>query len=132
MSKKRVKIRKYRRYSEDFKREIVKAFETGQYSVLELSKLHGIAYGLVYKWIYKYAPSNERGYRIVEMSDSTDTKVKYLQNKIEELERLLGRKQIQVDYLEQLIEQANQAYDLDIKKNSNTSRLGGSKRTDQK
>ena len=35
-------IRKQRRYSEEFKRAIVKDFESGQYSVVQLEKLHGI------------------------------------------------------------------------------------------
>jgi len=33
------KIRKSRRYSEDFKKEIVHSFESAEYSVLQLEKL---------------------------------------------------------------------------------------------
>lgn len=41
-------IRKQRRYSEEFKRAIVKDFESGQYSVVQLEKLHGIHNQLIY------------------------------------------------------------------------------------
>jgi transposase len=38
------RIRKKRRYSESFKREIVEEFEKGKYSVLQLARLYGVHY----------------------------------------------------------------------------------------
>ena len=35
-------IRKNRQYSEEFKKEIVQCFESGQFSVVQLEKLYGI------------------------------------------------------------------------------------------
>ena len=110
-------IRKQRRYSEEFKRQIVSDFETGKYSVLELEKLHGIKGSVIYRWIYKYSTFNEKGYRIVEHKSSSNKKVKDLEKKVQDLEAALGRKQIMIDYLETMMEVAKDELNIDIKKN---------------
>lgn len=53
-------------------------------------------------------------------------KVKSLENRIKELERLLGQKQVKIDYMEKMIDLAKQEYDIDIKKNSDTPPSSGS------
>jgi len=126
------RIRKKRKFTEELKRHLVKEFESGKYSVLELSRLHGISVQNIYYWIYKYSTVNQRGYRVVELKESSMMKVKALQKRIEELERIIGQKQIQIDYLEKMIELASKDYQIDIKKNSDTPQSGGSKKTSQK
>lgn len=113
-------LRKQRQYSEDFKKEIVSEFEAGKFSVLQLEKLHGISNPTIYKWIYKFSTFNEKGFRIVEMKDSSKNRVKELEKKIKELEQIVGRKQIMVDYLETMIEVAKDELNIDIKKNYST------------
>ncbi len=125
-------IQKRRKFTEAFKRQLVKDFETGKFSVLELSRLHKIHIQTIYNWIYKFSQANERGYRVVELTESSDMKVKELQKRIKELERIVGQKQIKIDYLEKMIELASEELKIDIKKNSNTLQSGGSKRTAQK
>jgi len=124
-------IQKRRKFTEEFKRQLVKDFETGKFSVLELSRLHHIQDTVIYRWIYKFSKANERGYRVVELTESSDMKVKELQKRIKELERIVGQKQIKIDYLEKMIELASEELKIDIKKNSNTPQSGGSKRTAQ-
>ena len=119
-------IRKQRRYSEEFKRAIVSDFEGGKYSVLQLAKLHGIGDQLIYNWIYKYSTFNEKGYRVVENKDSSGTKVKALEARVKELEGAVGRKQMNIDYLEKLIELAEAKLGVDIKKKCTTQPLAGS------
>lgn len=119
-------LKKKRRYSESFKREIVAAFESGKYSVLQLEKLHGVSDASIYLWIYKYSDFNKKGYRIVESSGSSDKEVENLRSQIKELERKVGQKQIKIDYLEKMIELADQELDIDIKKNSDTPQSTGS------
>ena len=111
------KLRKHRRYSDTFKKQIVSDFESGKYSVLQLERLHGVKNCSIYSWIYKFSTFNEKGYRVVEMEDSTTNKVKHLESKIKELEAALGRKQIMVDYLETMIDVAKEDLNIDIKKN---------------
>ncbi|MDT0688147.1 transposase, partial [Autumnicola psychrophila] len=54
-------LRKQRQYSNEFKRQIVADFESGQLSVPQLSKLHGVANQVIYRWIYKFSTFNEKG-----------------------------------------------------------------------
>lgn len=110
-------IRKYRRYSEEFKKRLVESFERGKFSVLQLEKLYGIKNSIIYAWVYKYSRFNEKGCRIVEMEDSTEHKVKELADKVRELERLVGQKQVAIEYLEKMIELAKTDLNIDIKKN---------------
>jgi uncharacterized membrane protein len=65
------------------------------------------------------------------MSESTDQKVKDLHDKIAQLERALGQKQIKVDFLEKMIDLAEDEYNLDVKKSSSSKRSSGSGRTDK-
>jgi transposase-like protein len=126
------KLHKARRYSEPFKKQLVSDFESGQYSVVELERLHGVSYRTIYNWIHKFSTFNEKGYRIVEMKDSSSKKVKELEQKIKELERTVGQKQIMIDYLEKMMEIAKAEYNIDIKKNFNTPQSTGSGRTNKK
>lgn len=119
-------ISKQRKYSEEFKKSIVNDFESGKFSVLQLERLHNISNPQIYNWIYKYSRSNERGQRIIEMKDSSTQKLKALEQRIKELEQTVGKKQIQIDYLEKMIDIAKTELDIDIKKNSNTPQSSGS------
>ncbi len=125
-------IRKQRRYSEEFKRQLVSDYESGQFSVLELEKLHGISNPTIYQWIYKFSTFNQLGYRVVEMSDSSEKKVQQLQEKIKQLEQVVGQKQIMIDYLEKMMDIAKDELNIDIKKNYDTPHLGGLKKTKNK
>ena len=125
-------LQKRRRFAEEFKRTIVKEFEGGQFSVKQLSDLHGLSRGAIYQWIYKFSAFNEKGFRIVEMKDGSQDKIRHLKEKIQELERMVGQKQIQIDYLEKMIDIAKSDLDIDIKKNYSTPPSGGSKKTGKK
>ena len=119
-------IKKRRTYSEEFKKLIVKEFESGKFSVLELGRLHQIRVNVIYRWIYKYSPLNNQGQRIVEMTKSSTQKLKELEKKIKDLEQIVGQKQIKIDYLEKMIDIAKDELDIDIKKNSDTPQSSGS------
>jgi transposase-like protein len=125
-------IRKHRRYSEEFKKEIVSFFENGKFSVLQLERLYGIDNVLIYKWIYKFSTFNETGFRVVEMKESNIDKVKELERKVRELEQAVGQKQIKIDYLEKMMEIAKNELNIDIKKNFSTPQSTGSASTKKK
>lgn len=125
-------LKKQRIFSEDYKKEIVTLFESGKYSVLQLSKLYAIATPVIYRWIHKFSTLNEKGARIVEMKESSSKKLEDLLNKVKELEQIVGKKQIKIDYLEKMMDLAEEEYSIDIKKNSNTSQSTGSKKTKRK
>ncbi len=125
-------IRKQRQYSEEFKKRIVGDFESGKYSVCQLEKLHGVRNGTIYSWIHKFSTFNEQGFRIVEMKDSSNKKMKELEARVKELESTVGRKQIMIDYLEKMMEIAKDELDIDIKKNFGTPQSTGSGKTNKK
>lgn len=125
-------LKKQRQYSVDFKKQIVLEFESGKFSVPQLEKLHGIANPTIYRWIHKFSTFNEKGIRVVEMKNSSKNKVKELEERIKELEQVVGRKQIMVDYLETMIEVAKEDLNIDIKKNYSTQRSPGSKKDGKK
>lgn len=125
-------IRKTRKYSIEFKKRIVADFENGKFSVLQLEKLHGVSEQSIYRWIYKFSTFSEKGFRIVEMKDSSNKKMKELEARVKELERTVGRKQIMIDYLEKMIEIAKDELDIDIKKNFGTPQSTGSGKTNKK
>ncbi|WZL90309.1 hypothetical protein VS868_06025 [Salinimicrobium sp. 3283s] len=50
------------------------------------------------------------------MKDSSEKKMQEMASRIKELEAALGRKQIQVEYFEKMIELAKTELDIDIKK----------------
>lgn len=111
-----LQIGKNRNFSEKFKRDIVKGIESSKFSVREISQLYGVSTTAVYKWIYKYSLLYQRGYRQIVEPMSSSNKIKELQATIKELERVIGTKQIQIDYLEKLIEISEKDYGVDIKK----------------
>lgn len=82
-------LQKHRRYSEEFRKQIVADFESGKFSVPQLEKLHGISNSLIYNWIYKFSTFNDKGFRVVEMKDSSAKKMKDLEARNKELEAAL-------------------------------------------
>ena len=109
-------MKKTRRvFSEGFKRDKVKLYETGKMSVVQISKLYDISETALYKWIDKYrtTPSSER---IVVETDSDYLKLVELQKRIEKMERLIGNQQIEIDYRKAVIAAANEHYKEDIEK----------------
>lgn len=120
------KLNKRRQFSEQIRRKVVEEFRCGNYTVKELADLYHCSLTAIYKWIHKYSPADSPRITVIEMSESTDQKVKDLQEKIAELERMVGQKQIKVDFLEKMIELAEDEYDLDLKKSSSSKRSGGS------
>lgn len=118
-------LRKHRQYSDEFKKQIVADYESGEFSVKQLERLHGISYQSIYNWIYKFSNFNEKGFRVVEMKDSSNKKMQELEARNKELEAALGRKQIQLDYLEKMVELAKSELNIDIKKNYSTPQSTG-------
>ena len=121
------RIKRMRKFSEDFKLKIVNEYESGEFTVLEMTKMYDIRPQVIYRWIYKYSKYNKQSIQVVEMKDSQAQKMKQLEARIKELEQAVGQKQMNIDYLEKMIDLAKEHYDIDIKKNSNTLHCGGSK-----
>lgn len=119
-------IRTQRYFSEEFRIQKVKEIEQNQIKVAELCKLYGITRTAVYKWIYKYSLHLKKGViQVIEM-ESESRKTKLLQSRLAELERIVGQKQLQIDYLEKIIELGSEEVGIDIKKKFSTEPSNGS------
>lgn len=129
MKTKQVTLRAKRIYSEEFKRTQVKEYENGKLTISDIGQLYSIPVTIIYRWVYKYSTYNKKNVRVVEMSESSTQKLKELQNRIKELERVVGLKQLNIDYLEKIIELAKTELNLDIKKNFQDLSSVGSEKT---
>lgn len=115
----KLNIRQRRVFSEQFKREKVAQISAGEISILSLSKLWNVSMNSIYKWVYKYSPDHKKGTTMVVQKDSEAAKLHELQQKIADLERTVGQKQMVIDYQDKLIEIASKELEIDIKKNFN-------------
>lgn len=132
MSGKKVKLRSKRLFSEEFKKARVQEYERGEYTVSQLGRLFKIHDTIIYRWIHKYSFYNKKSTILVEMKESSNKKLKDQEKRIAELERALGQKQMQIDFLEKMIDLAEGEYKVDIKKNSSTQPLPGSGKPNEK
>jgi transposase len=112
--------RRKRTFSEEFKRQKVKEIERKQTSVLQVSKAYQVRPNNVYKWMDKYSVKDKNGVRLVVEMESETKRVLALMQKVAELERIVGQKQIVIDFQNKMIELAEQEYQVDIKKKLET------------
>jgi hypothetical protein len=66
------------------------------------------------------------------MKDSSTQKLKDLEQRVKELERAIGQKQLYIDYMEKMIELAKDEFGMDIKKNFDTPQSAGFGKTKKK
>ena len=124
-----VKERQHRFFSEDFKRKKVSEIERNITTVVEISREYQVSSPAVYKWIYRYSRMRKKQERLILESLSDTKKIIALKEKIKELEQAVGQKQIKIDFLEQLIEIAQEETGVEIKKKISTSASAGSGQT---
>lgn len=108
-------LRRVRRFSEDFKRNKVQEITARLTRIGEVCKEYQVTHAAVYKWIYRYSSMKKKERLIVE-SESDTKKIEALRVKIADLERTLGQKQIQIEFLSKMIDIAEESYQVDIKK----------------
>jgi len=124
--------RKKRTFSEEFKKQKVKEIERKQTTVLEVSKAYQVRANNVYKWIDKYSLKDKNGVRLVVEMESETKRVLALLQKVAELERIVGQKQIVIDFQEKMIELAEQEYNVDIKKKFDSEQSSSTGITEKK
>lgn len=105
-----------RYFSEDFRRKKVSEIDRNLVSISELSQEYQVSRAAVYKWIYKYSRMRKKGVKQVVEAESDSKKLQQLREQVRELERVIGEKQIKLDFQEKMIELAERAYKVDIKK----------------
>jgi transposase-like protein len=117
-------------YSETFRRQRVLDIEQGLLTVLETSRLYGIPYQTIYKWIHKYSTTMKHKARQVVELESEEHKTKALLERVAELERVVGHKQLEIDLLKKLVDAAEEELGPDWKKKQSSTSSSGSATTD--
>ncbi|MEM6263364.1 MAG: transposase [Bacteroidota bacterium] len=112
--------RTIRTFSDTFKRQKVQEIEQGTYTVLQVSRLYEVSPTSVYRWLYKYSTHYQKGIRQVVEMESEAKKTQRIMNQLAKTEQALGQKQLQIDYLEKLIELASSELGVDLKKSFDT------------
>jgi transposase-like protein len=119
-----------RTFSKEFKLRKVYELDHKLTTVAEISREFGVSRMAVYKWIYKYSEYYQSRTQVVVQMESEQEKTKKLQARIAELERSLGRKQMELDYLNKLIELESERQGEDLKKKAGPPPWNGSEATD--
>ncbi len=124
--------RRKRSFSENFKREKVREIELGRTKISEISKQYEVSFTNIYRWIAKFGSMKQKPERTIVESQSDTKELLELKKKVAELERIIGQKQILIDFKDKMIEIAEETYGVDIKKKfttkpSDTTGLTGSK-----
>lgn len=116
-NKPKLEIRASRCFSEEFKKSKVKELVEKQVTVIQLCRLYGVTRSAVYKWLYKYSTDHRQRTTLVVQMESETYKTQRLQQQVAELERTIGQKQLEIDFLNKLFEIASEEIGYDVKKN---------------
>lgn len=118
-----------RRFSEEIKRKAVKDIESGSATVKQVSREYSVSDQSVYRWIYRYSRYLKKNSIMVVEDKSESYRTKELEKRLKEAEAALGRKQMEIDFLNKMIEFANEEFNIDIKKNLSNGPSAGSNST---
>ncbi len=105
-------------FSTSFKQEKVQLVDEGKISVRELSEIYEVSRTAIYKWVKRYSRLTQ-GERIVVEKISEEAKHKALPRRIAELERIVGKKQLELDYYKTAIELISEEQGEDLLKKFN-------------
>lgn len=98
------------------RKEIVAKIEQKQLTVAAVTREYNVSRSAVYKWLYRYSRTLEKGTRIVMEKDSEANRSYELKKRIKELEAALGRKSLEADLYRNIVDLASDEYRTDLKK----------------
>jgi transposase len=112
--------RRSRTFSENFKIKKVREIELGRSKVSEICREYEVSDVSVYKWLQNYGSMKNKKERIIVETDSDTQQLLALKKKVAELERIVGQKQVLLDFKDKMIDLAEEIYGVDIKKKFST------------
>jgi transposase len=118
------------RYSEEVQQRIVRDIEDGKCTVREASRELGCSEQSVYNWLERHSRHLKKERQLVVEDRSEFYRSKELEQKVQELHAALGRKEMERDLLEKIIELASEAYGEDLKKTFSSRLSSGSDSTE--
>lgn len=126
MDQKTRSLHPVRVFSEAVKKKVVVDIERGKASVLAVARELGVSPQSVYRWLNRYSRHLQSQRKIVIEMESEAYKTNELERRIKELEAALGRKQLEVDFLNKMIEIGKDELGIDLKKKFSTPPSSGS------
>jgi transposase len=112
-----------RHFSKEFKKNIIQQLDAKLTTISEIARQYEVSQVSICRWRQQYSKHYEKPTKLVIEMESEALKTKQLQQRNAELERVIGQKQLVIDYLEKLIEIASKELDTDLKKNFNITHL---------
>jgi transposase-like protein len=103
-------------FSDALKRDIVEQIEQERIGVFAASREYSVNPASIYNWLNKFSRNLKKGQVIVVEKESEQRKSQELRAKIAELERIIGQKQMEIDFLNKVIEIGSEEVKVDIKK----------------
>lgn len=122
-------LRQRRQFSPTLRKQIVGLIESGKLSIAAASREYMVSTTSIYRWIHRYSTYNKKGALLVVDKDSESKKLEQMKQRIAELERAVGHKQMQIDYYEKFIELAGDEVGQDLKKKYDSAASSGSSKT---
>jgi transposase-like protein len=120
-----------RHFSEDFKKSKVKELERNLVSISDICKTYSVSRTSVYRWIYSYSIMAKKNVKQVVEAKSDTKKIQMLEQRIKELERVVGQKQLLIEFKDKMIEIAETTYGVDIKKKVGSKLSSGTTTTEK-
>jgi len=103
-------------FSEALKRDIVNLIEQEKLGISAASREYSVDPSSIYSWLNKFSRNLKKGEVLVVEKESEQRKSQELRAKIAELERIIGQKQMEIDFLNKVIEIGSEEVKVDIKK----------------
>lgn len=120
-------LRSQRKFSLELKKNLVSEIEHNRLTIRDVVNLYNVASQTVYRWLRDHSSTKKTGTVMVVESDSKETKIDKLVKYIADLERSLGQKQLEIDFLSKVVDICSEELGYDVKKKCTTTQSIGSK-----
>ena len=114
-------------FSVELKKKLVLEIEYNRLTVNDVVNMYKVSNQTVYRWLREHSSTYKTGSVMVVESDSKETKIDKLVKYIADLERSLGQKQMEVDFLNNVVDICSEELGYDVKKKCTTTQSSGSK-----
>jgi len=128
-SKQKLEIRENRVFSEALKKQVVKDLVNKRLTIQQVMLEHQVSRQSVYRWLYKYSPLHEQKCTLVVQMQSEEQRKRELQQRVADLERIVGQKQLEIDFLNKLLEVGSNELGFDLKKSFSSPPSNGTAAT---
>ena len=105
-----------RYFSEEFKRGKVKELERGTANIGEVCRTYQVSRTSVYRWLARYSVHRRQGVRMVVEAHSDTRRILALKQEKQQLEQLLGQKEVELTLKNKFIEMVEAKYGAELKK----------------